>query len=281
LSLSFDEAKDTLRRAQTEAMWPQLFIDSSATPERLYHYTTALGLHGILKSKTLWASDAHFLNDRLELVYGHELIRGFLTRQSGPLAAALLRGEPKDVQGAAIYVTSFCEQGDLLSQWRGYAHPEDGYSIAFQRPSLALSRNVFLIKVIYQRDEKERRLANLLRSLTDMFSIIDLPEHQTAMLIQQSVEVFWALSFCLKHESFSGEQEWRLVGGLQSQYVERFRLANGHFVPYIEIPFDTEGLVEIRQGPGSYRASNVAALTRLLRAENFPKTTVERSLIPL
>src|ERR1017187_3396179 len=77
MNISFDEARSELMKAQTEAMWADVF-PCAAAPENLYHYTNAIGLQGIVKSKSLWASDLHFLNDRSELIYGHNLIRNYL-----------------------------------------------------------------------------------------------------------------------------------------------------------------------------------------------------------
>ena len=79
MNISFDEARDELGQAQTAAMWP-FFLPGFAAPETLHHYTNAAGLQGILKSKSLWASDWNFLNDRSELVYSHNLIRDFTGR---------------------------------------------------------------------------------------------------------------------------------------------------------------------------------------------------------
>jgi hypothetical protein len=39
-------------------------------PKILYHYTTAIGLMGIVQSQTLWAPNAEFLNDARELRFG-------------------------------------------------------------------------------------------------------------------------------------------------------------------------------------------------------------------
>lgn len=36
------------------------------------------------------------------------------------------------------YVVSFCESGDLLSQWRGYS-PDNGYAIEFDTEEVALA----------------------------------------------------------------------------------------------------------------------------------------------
>lgn len=182
---------------------------------------------------------------------------------------------------AQIYVVSFCEHGDLLSQWRGYSRVQDGYSMAFRFSSLRGSKNVVLTKVVYQPRDQEEILRNLVGSITDVFSRVDLPENQTIQLIQYAVNVVWSTPFRLKDSSFEGEHEWRLVAGLGSGYTEQFRVVDGHFVPYIEISFDVESLVEIRQGPGAYRAANAEALRRLLTAGKFDSTKVERSPVPL
>ena|ERR1700732_3664945 len=40
----------------------------------LYHYTNTVGLQGILKSRSLWASDYRFLNDTREFHYGLDIV---------------------------------------------------------------------------------------------------------------------------------------------------------------------------------------------------------------
>ena len=282
MSISFDEAHAHIVSSQIRAMWSHLLPEEGLVfPETLHHYTNAKGLQGILGSKSLWASDCHFVNDRSELIYGHNLVKDYLLKQPGKVAAALVRGEPRDAQEAQIYVTSFCEHGDLMSQWRGYSRAGDGYSMAFRFSNLCASKKVFLTKVLYAPRDQEKNLDSLLSSIVDVFSQIDLPGDQTTKLIQLAAVTVWGTAFRLKNMSFEGEQEWRLVAGLGSGYSEKFRVVHGNFVPYVEIPFEPESLVEIRQGPGAYREASVESLRRLLSAEKFDNTKVERSLIPL
>jgi hypothetical protein len=61
------------------------------TPPLLCHYATAGGLEGILTSKTLWATDAAFLNDtqemrfvRDEVVAGLEIVGQRLIDSEAP-----------------------------------------------------------------------------------------------------------------------------------------------------------------------------------------------------
>ena len=100
------------------------------TARRIYHYTRTNGLEGIVKTKELWATNIHYLNDYEEIRSGFEalkqattgleqsspdLVRRFLTR---------LKGAADQYQNISVYVCSFTEESDLLSQWRGYASPE-------------------------------------------------------------------------------------------------------------------------------------------------------------
>jgi len=41
---------------------------------RLYHYTTAEGLRGIVESHELWATAAYYLNDSAEVAYGCKVV---------------------------------------------------------------------------------------------------------------------------------------------------------------------------------------------------------------
>src|SRR4051794_26348792 len=61
-------AEEVIGRASDE--WDQAWEETySSPPEVIYHYTPPAGLHGILTGKSIWASDARFLNDTTELVH--------------------------------------------------------------------------------------------------------------------------------------------------------------------------------------------------------------------
>lgn len=61
--------------------WGPLRKQSSNPPDILYHYTDSKGIHGILESKSLWASHAFFMNDPKELTHGMNIFRR-LSRRS-------------------------------------------------------------------------------------------------------------------------------------------------------------------------------------------------------
>ncbi|HLK69493.1 MAG TPA: hypothetical protein VKU19_38955 [Bryobacteraceae bacterium] len=96
-------------------------IPTEPLPEHLYHYTNGEGLWGILRTRTIWATQFDFLNDRSEFTYAFEVVKERLTAQAGAEASAeLIPKLDKGVnQQPPHYVASFCVDGDLLSQWRG------------------------------------------------------------------------------------------------------------------------------------------------------------------
>ena len=133
----------------------------------LFHYTDGHGLLGILKDKAIWATDAMFLNDRNELLhFAPDLLDALLARIQELRASAQEKAgvsietidtptlESAQFQLASsaqrtierfkesplesrfhVHVACFCEGGDILSQWRGYASNK-GYAIAVKPQSL-------------------------------------------------------------------------------------------------------------------------------------------------
>jgi len=113
------------------------FAGAATIPRRLYHYTTLEGLTGILGSTGLWASDVRFVNDASELSYASALIGNEVVAAISESEAVRphlhLHSEmanPFEI-GRRPFVACFCEEGDLLSQWRGYRAAESGFSLGF------------------------------------------------------------------------------------------------------------------------------------------------------
>jgi hypothetical protein len=107
-------------------------------PNCLYHYTSAAGLIGILSSRSIWLTDLRFMNDFSELQYSQQVIsqcienklrtQGLNDAQIEFLSRISRHYSPYDT-GSAIYSASFCESGNILSQWRAYRGQGGGYSL--------------------------------------------------------------------------------------------------------------------------------------------------------
>ncbi len=172
-------------------------------PNTLWHYTSYGAFEKILTSKSMWASDYRFLNDReefrhckkiaLELAQNEpEFIqdqlpaRDFLIKalniafNTGPLEESRLR----------IMVASFTEHGDQLSQWRGYAGLSTGVSIGLDlralRPPANVDTHVVFAPCVYRPEEKRALLsaifANFYASLSSYWSgVVAEAKRQTGL----------------------------------------------------------------------------------------------------
>ncbi|MDR2252448.1 MAG: hypothetical protein LBD97_01060 [Bifidobacteriaceae bacterium] len=89
---------------------------------RLYHYTQLNLMWLILQGQEIWATHARFSNDDEELKSGWS----FFSKLSGQGTSTI------DLDTINPFVVCFCEDGDLLSQWRAYAR--DGVAIEFAFP---------------------------------------------------------------------------------------------------------------------------------------------------
>lgn len=108
-----------------------LYDQLPANIPELYHYSTSAGLKGIVECKQLWLSHLAYLNDAQEYSYGLNLIHKVMEDTYDPL----FRVDARDKSFSSAFSVSLTQEGNLLSQWRGYC-PNGGYSFAFDKEQL-------------------------------------------------------------------------------------------------------------------------------------------------
>ena len=116
---------------------------SQPVGDSLFHYTSGAGLHGIVNEQLLRATNVRYMNDAMELTDGREvlnrILEGEVDNRELPqglwLFWQLLRAHFLERPAQDCFATCFCEQDDLLNQWRAYG-PEGGFSLGFQSQSL-------------------------------------------------------------------------------------------------------------------------------------------------
>lgn len=251
-------------------------------PEVLYHYTDLRGLQGMFSSFKMWLSDSAYMNDPLEGTWVHQVAGNLATEVFGDSALGeqtrdqiearltapdlwdqSLRSdaEPDRLHFAAMeeafspaFIASFTEDGDLLSQWRGYGAGGDGVSIGFDLRKLELSKieSVFagqdrspaVIKVEYNPDRQiaeVRKIFEAARIVYDTHeSILSANVHTAKRFPQLFYDVIrdalnW-LRWEFKSPFYSEEREWRLVSNPIGIRYNSTRVSNGHIVPYVEMP---------------------------------------------
>lgn len=200
-----------------------------AAPDKLFHYTTLNGLRGIIESRTLWLTKAAYLNDRSELKHAITLFQQEANRQ----ATALL-GDKADIgellreaahqldsfQETNICLASFCEDGDLLSQWRGYGSSGSGVALGFSGQALERVNGTGwakLLRCLYEPAEQIQVIRDLVCLLCNAYvlckSSASSDRHSTIRkdLIGYFNTTFLQVAPVLKNKHFAEEREWRIV----------------------------------------------------------------------
>jgi hypothetical protein len=117
-------------------------------PDILYQYTSASSFLKILESSELWATDARFLNDALELKYAWDTFKSTLTERAAEgtkyseayraqlEAMRSVNAENLDLMENRVFSTSLTELPDDVPQWRSYASDGHGVAVGFDTESI-------------------------------------------------------------------------------------------------------------------------------------------------
>lgn len=283
----------------------------------VFHYTTIQGLLGIINNKSIWATNTLYLNDASELHYAKDLLKQELTVFRGT-HPEFLRAEKLDEslghffletledninallpsQHMGFFVCSFSEDGDLLSQWRGYCGDGGGFSLGFRLSHLktcAEKARFSIKKCIYDQDKQISEIRQLLANLAATFNreISYSNDKQQAwdekgkQLLADFFLKFIKLAPFLKHPKFAEEKEWRIMVTLKTNIIlpkMKFRAGNTMVVPYLEMPLPLQGknldIDQIFVGPTSDRTLSATAVEMLLRTQGIDNSQVNCSTIP-
>ncbi len=244
-----------------------------------FHYTDTTGLLGIVDTSALRATHLLFMNDQGELSHTNRLMMGIYEREMlaiDPPEASTLIALQRDFLHRIryglehvpmdVYAVCFCENNDLLSQWRAYGDRGGGFSLGFDVTAiLALAKTAFpecqvdAGAVIYRRQQQEKVVQDAYthasEKLTRLAREDEGRDHDE--LANQCVAGFFdevlRLAPFFKQDSFFEEQEWRVViRGAVPRTQVKFRPHQLGPVPYVEIQFprgDGGPLKAVRIGP--------------------------------
>jgi hypothetical protein len=263
----------------------------------IFHYTNVSGLLGIVQSNRLWATHAGFLNDLSERNYTSELAKSAINEQiasSTDLARLYYLelmsrlGKPYKVD---YYVSCFCREGDLLSQWRGYGAFGVGLSIGFDIEELRPHPQVAqLFPMSYDEELHLTVIREIIQVGADHH--LSHPNHpdDTADLISSVIEYFGGH---LKHPKYKEEDEIRLHINRDDKDADhirsvRFRTRGNEIIPYVPTitTFDELSpdlrlpIREVIVGPGLHYGKTSHALELLFRQNGIDNIEVKRSNIP-
>jgi hypothetical protein len=212
----------------------------------LHHYTTAPGLIGIFETRTMWATSIRHLNDSEEYVHALKILRTLLESRLEDEAGdkkALFEEWLKDIQPDtkdSVFVTSFSEMPDLLSQWRAYANCDSAYSVGFDAEEfnkITKQSECILVKCVYSPSEQERLLNCLADSVFKRLGRLKSSSlDRRCGWMGRTFVIVTSVLAAMKHPSFIEEQEWRLVTWSDSKRKLCFRAGRFGIVPYYQLP---------------------------------------------
>lgn len=261
--------------------------------ELLWHYTDSAGVLGILTTYEIWASNIDFMNDATENNRLRELVSERLrsrskSKQHNPPAAPdeMPGGLGFSADGRQLFVASFSECRDSLSQWRAYGNFAIGFSKSFLSqlnydPHEKIGhtgRRMYFGPVRYYSKAKDEELIEYLtRASMGEACDIDLKSQNIT-----PEELRW-LTPRFKDDSFSEEKEWRLICSGNVDYMGiKFRPRKSTIMPYIVVSLDnvSNQIEELIVGPDANSSLNIKAL-ELFRDARHGQFTVSKTTVPV
>ena len=255
-------------------------------PPKLYHYCDGEGFKGILDSNCMWLSHISGMNDYAEGYWFIDFFNKYAnTKQGKPSIQSSVFADT--FGNYDPFITCFTEDGDSLAQWWAYGDDGCGYAIGFNprcfpcqvsKPIPTTNAEEFhcLHQVEYDLEVHKKEADYILNECENLTG--------TSLGLKIATTL---LSHCLvaKNSAFHVEQEWRIVR-YHSQLGQHetklkhlgWRQTKYGLVPYLEMPFDSEGespIVEIVLGPKN--PVNIRMLKMFLDKHGFGNATIVRS----
>jgi len=221
-------------------------------PEILYHYCSIPSFFSIIRNKSLWMCNGLNMNDKYDSRYSELVAYDWLeavgqkTNDIEKKKFCCMCNEillNYHIERPVPYITSFSDNGDLLSQWRAYASQGTGVCIGFESIKLfeysvdnpdsflfpfndVNKDDIILINVEYSKE----RIENTIEKLFDMFFNIYLESEKNTTTLEEIAILFcgsiYRDSALYKHSGFQEEREWRFISHRISHFSNTQIAAN-------------------------------------------------------
>lgn len=282
----------------------------------LYHYTSIEGFLGIISSKSLWASHCQYLNDASEYEHALNYAKNissdiFMNDDYNAGFGFILRKNISLIpDNSNVFITSFSEKFDLLSQWRGYCPPNEGICIGFDKNIIKefCNQNKFKFeKCIYEEEIQLRKIHEIVEkcykscpqhtiskgeyNLLNSKDCVDfeMDYHEEIKKFSNITDVFTKFSNSLieyapliKNNGFYEEKEWRIICKSPNTTIN-FRKGKGYLIPFINLDllnFSKEIIKEIIIGPNVNARRCEKSIKMVLERKGFVNVKIKHSTIP-
>lgn len=278
----------------------------------LYHYCPAQTFHSIIQSRVIWLSSLTLSNDSMEGKLVAKTIERIAEKEGLDHDAVERLKRVLSFSEGMFDGLGFClsEDGDILSQWRGYAADASGVAIGFSKPYLrslaALARendtpgfslaqveysllgHETQIEPTYSKMKKfleEGAFKPVFRTLLDNRTEEEIKAEQTKIdqasrdILLTTLELLPKLFF-LKTSAFEEEREWRLVSILVRDQADDclYRSTADRIIPYRKYELartDIAPIVDVVLGPKHQTPPNL--VVDFLKHNGFGEVRVRNS----
>jgi hypothetical protein len=285
----------------------EYLVQTIAPDQLIYHYTNLDALNGIVSYHDLWLTNSQYSNDKDESRHGNEIARGvvriYLQNAKSEDTPDALKIAYADVLSSLIevppvggfYICCFCEEDNLLSQWRSYGANGIGVSIGFapmefvyitgQDMPLGLMR---LWKVFYDT-EQQKGIVNRAIEFVWETRASGQDKHQLARRAADAIQ-FFVPTF--KNADFREEKERRLIftPDPACPVKPRYRVGRGMLIPYYSVRslVEAAGYATLKQlpicsimvGPSAQQDLNKESTNMLLRQNGYDNVDLKASATP-
>lgn len=263
--------------------------------EILYHYTSQSGLYGIITSRSLWATDIHYVNDSFEFSYAIDMAKRILdSKWKNEIEfTEMIKSHLLSICSVHKYVFSLTAKGNLLSQWRGYCPKSGGYALGFDSKKLteiaSRDHEFYLYPCCYDVPTQHELIQEVLKEAFEKYLEVKKdcfdPNDISKKCWGQFTSRFEVIASIVKDPSWSEEHEWRLASPPLKTTHPQFKIREGKYnlIPYIEIPLgnspDELPFKKVIVGPTPHQELAMESVGDLLSINNL-HCSVERSFIP-
>lgn len=220
----------------------------------LHHYTNLPALQSILSQKKLWATHVRYLNDDSESELGLAIMRQLadeakLSARSidSEVLSYFLEWLNKPRPGnESVYVLSFSEARNSLSQWRQYTQYGQGVCLSIQSTVLIERMQAqgwdFQNCRYGQKSQLTWADAILSRFRREAATYCAGPGKENTThfdsVLQNCLPALYQVAATIKHSAFEAERETRFISPIVAQHDKRVLYRNGRTdglrIPYVE-----------------------------------------------
>lgn len=270
----------------------------------LYHYTSLDSLEKICKSKNLLARSISFMNDSSEFNHALEIAIGIAEKKiensDNEFIYSKLKNFLEDAinQPVPLFIISFSQEPNLLSQWRSYTPYGKGVCIEFsvkRLQSLIEGTSFKLVKCIYSEVDQRKKIEKTFEAAVDDIISVSMEyseDEYKSKEVSDNVDArlakrFWAFLETLaafKNDSFQEESEWRLISPIltwgQSDEIAHLNIG-GMFVPAVPFSLKEKPFFDgVMMGPSPNSELALFSLGQYLKVNKFYNDEISPCMTP-